>query len=305
MHDGTGMKKTSDKVSNRARRRFLQGSIALVYDFDGTLTPKPMQNYTVLAKLGISADEFWNEVNTEVARTGGDHMLTYMRLIVDRLRSSDEHITRDDLRRLATDIEYFPGVETWFERVNRYVERRTRGKVRVRHYLISAGLREILEGVSIRHQFRRIYASQYFFDKYDRATFPTIVINDTAKTQYLFRINKGIEDPRESINDHMPEQQRPIPFGHMLYIGDGMTDVPCMTVAKKNGGFAVAVYQPKLTKSLTTCQELARADRIDYFAPADYREGRTLERRVQVILDVMIARILFERERFALRRELD
>ncbi len=286
------------------RRRFLQNTIALVYDFDGTLTPQPMQNYTVLPELGLSAQAFWQEVNEEVRRTGADQMLTYMRLLVEKVEQNKAHVTRADLRRLAAGVRYFPGVQDWFARVDRYVHERAGGAVRVAHYLVSAGLREILEGVSIKRHFTRIYASQYFFDHHERATFPTVVINDTAKTQYLFRINKGRERPLESINEYMPEQERPIPFPHMLYIGDGLTDVPCMTVAKKNGGFAIAVHRQADRDSLQVCRQLAAAERIDYFALADYRPGRRLERRVRVILDLIIARILFERERFAFRREL-
>lgn len=286
------------------RRRFLQDTVALVYDFDGTLTPQPMQNYTVLPALGVSAERFWEEVNAEVRRTGADQMLTYMRLLVEKVEQNRAHVTRDDLRRLAAAIRYFPGVEGWFERVDRYVQAASGGRVKVAHYLISAGLREILEGVSIKRHFTRIYASQYYFDHHERATFPTVVINDTAKTQYLFRINKGREEPLDSINEYMPEAARPVPFAHMLYIGDGMTDVPCMTVTKKNGGFAIAVYRPRNARSREVCRTLARGERIDYFAPADYRPGRKLERRVQVILDLIIARIRFARERHAFQAEL-
>ncbi|MGE0386560.1 MAG: HAD family hydrolase [Gammaproteobacteria bacterium] len=288
----------------RPRERFLQDTIALVYDFDGTLTPQPMQNYTVLPSLGVDADTFWAEVNREVARTGGDQMLTYMRLLVETVEQNRKHVTREDLRRLATGIVYFPGVEGWFARINDYVRKASGGKVKVHHYLVSAGLREILEGVSIKREFERIYASQYFFDHHERATFPTVVINDTAKTQYLFRINKGRERPGESINEYMPENERPIPFTHLLYIGDGMTDVPSMTVTKKNGGHAIAVHRPRDEHTLEVCRTLARGNRIDYFAPADYRAGRTLERRVRVILDLMLAHIRFERERHDFRREL-
>lgn len=286
------------------RRRFLQDTVALVYDFDGTLTPQPMQNYTVLPALGVSAGRFWEEVNAEVQRTGADQMLTYMRLLVEKVEQNRAHVTREDLRRLAAAIRYFPGVEDWFERIDRYVQAASGGQVKVAHYLISAGLREILEGASIKRHFTRIYASQYYFDHHERATFPTVVINDTAKTQYLFRINKGREEPLDSINEYMPEAARPVPFAHMLYIGDGMTDVPCMTVTKKNGGFAIAVYRPRNARSLEVCRTLARGERIDYFAPADYRAGGKLERRVKVILDLIIARIRFARERHAFQAEL-
>ena len=283
---------------------FTRDTLALIYDFDGTLTPQPMQEYTVLPQLGIAAEDFWAEVNAEVKRTGGDSILTYMRLLVEKIEANKAHVSRASLRRLAGGIRYFPGVESWFERINRYVHGASGGTVQVRHYIISAGLSEILEGISIKHHFERIYASQYYFNHHEVACFPTVVINDTSKTQYLFRINKGREEAQESINEYMPEAARPIPFGHMLYIGDGLTDVPCMTVTKNNGGFSVAVHNPRAPKSIETCRALALANRIDYFAAADYRAGKPLEKRVRTILDIIIARVQFEREKHAFQREL-
>jgi 2-hydroxy-3-keto-5-methylthiopentenyl-1-phosphate phosphatase len=246
--------------------RFHRNILAVVYDFDGTLTPQPMQEYTVLPQLGISGPDFWREVEAEVRRTGGDGVLTYMRLLTDKIDQKQAHISRDDLRELADGIKYFPGVETWFDRINAYVHEKSNGGVVPRHYIISAGLSEILNGISIKRHFERIYASQYYFNHHEVACFPTIVINDTTKTQYLFRINKGREGSLDSINEYMPEDERPIPFGHMLYIGDGMTDVPCMTVTKKYGGFAVAVHRPRDRASVGICRELAESNRIDYYA---------------------------------------
>jgi phosphoserine phosphatase len=271
--------------------------LAIVYDFDGTLTPQPMQEYTVLPQLGISGEAFWAEVNAEVQRTGGDSILTYMRLLVEKIEANKKHLSRDILRDLAAGIRYYPGVDSWFERINTYVTEKSAGSVETRHYIVSAGLSEILEGISIKRHFTRIYASQYYFDHHEAARFPTIVINDTAKTQYLFRINKGREETRDTINEYMPETARPIPFQHMLYVGDGLTDVPCMTVVKNYGGFAVAVHHPRSADAIKVCRELVDANRIDFYAPADYGAGRKLERRVHKILDLVIARILFEQER--------
>ena len=287
------------RAKRHAPAPFVRNTLAIVYDFDGTLTPQPMQEYTVLPQLGISPQAFWDEVNGEVRATGGDAILTYMRLLVEKIEANKAHLSRDALRRLARGIEYYPGVAGWFERINAYVAKYSKGVVQTRHYIISAGLSEILEGIPIKHHFERIYASQYHFNHHEVACFPTIVINDTSKTQYLFRINKGREAAGESINEYMPEGERPIPFTHMLYIGDGLTDVPCMTVTKKYGGFAVAVHNPAHAASIETCRELVRAERIDYFAAADYRPGRVLEKRVKTLLDLIIARIQFARERHA------
>jgi 2-hydroxy-3-keto-5-methylthiopentenyl-1-phosphate phosphatase len=286
-----------------AKPRFTRNTLAMVYDFDGTLTPQPMQEYTVLPELGITGEEFWSEVNREVVRTGGDSILTYMRLLVEKIDENKKHLSRDALRKLASNIVYYPGVETWFDRINDYVKTQSAGRVQVRHYIVSAGLSEILEGISIKPHFERIYASQYYFNHHEAACFPTIVINDTSKTQYLFRINKGREESGESINEFMPEDERPIPFEHMLYIGDGLTDVPCMTVVKNYGGFAVAVHNPTSESAVAVCRELVDANRIDFFAPADFKRQRKLEKRVHSILDIIIAKILFEREKFTFKQE--
>tara|TARA_A100001037_G_C14989401_1_gene561847 strand:- start:89 stop:967 length:879 start_codon:yes stop_codon:yes gene_type:complete len=274
-----------------------QRTLAIVYDFDGTLTPLPMQEYTVLPELGIDSSKFWAEVEREVKITEGDPILTYMRLLVEKIEAKKAHLSRESLRELAGAMQYYPGVETWFDRINEYVAQSSGGTIETRHYIISAGLKEILEGITIKKHFNEIYASQYYFDHHEAARFPTIVINDTAKTQYLFRINKGRETYGETINEYMPESIRPIPFENMLYIGDGLTDVPCMTVMKNYGGFSVAVHGLKDPNALETCRKLAAAERIDFYAPADYREDKVLEKRVHKILQLIIARINFETER--------
>jgi phosphoserine phosphatase len=269
-------------------------TIAIVYDFDGTLTPQPMQDYTVLPELGVEPARFWADVDAEAERTGGDPMLTYLRLLLERMHERGRPISRQALRRLGARIRYFPGVDSWYPRIADYLDQR--GGVRLRNYILSAGQREILEGIAIRHHFARIFASEYFFDERGIATFPNRVVNDATKTQYLFRINKGIEDVRHSINTHMPEDARPVPFSNMLYIGDGMTDVPGMTVTKKNGGYAAAVYRPDDADGRRVCQELLEAGRIDFHAPADFRAGSLLERRVMLVLDVMTAHIRYRRQ---------
>ena len=286
------------------RATFKQHTIALVYDFDGTLSPQPMQEYTVLPELNLSPRAFWEECQQEARKYKADAMLTYMRLLVEKIEAQHTHLDKKKLRDLARSIRYFPGVESWFDRINQHVKSVSAAKVNVRHYIISAGLREILEGITIRRHFERMYASEYYFDHHDAARFPTVVINDTSKTQYIFRINKGVEDITRSINEYMPESDRPIPFENMIYIGDGLTDVPCMTVTKNNGGFALAVHKPRNPESLAVCRKLAGAGRIDYYAPADYRAGKTLERRVKLILNLIIARIMFHREQFSFRREM-
>jgi len=284
-------------------KSFFQNTIALVYDFDGTLSPQPMQEYTVLPKIGIEPAQFWGMVNREARETESDPMLVYMRHIIEALERAKVDVKRDDFARMARLIKYFPGVATWFTRMNAYVKRRSRGQVKLQHYLISAGQREILDGVSIRRHFKRIYASEYHFNHHGVATFPKLLVTDTLKTQFLFRINKGREAVTESINEHMPEAERPIPFPNMIYLGDGMTDVPSMALTKKSGGHAIAVYDPRGERGRATCTKLLHAGRVDFIAEADYRSDSKLSRRVQLLLDAIVADVAYRREAFACLQE--
>jgi phosphoserine phosphatase len=279
-------------------KSFFQNTIALVYDFDGTLSPQPMQEYTVLPKIGIEPAEFWAMVNREARDTESDPMLVYMRHIIEALERVRVDVKREDFAAMAGQIEYFPGVATWFARMNAYVKKRSRGQVKVQHYLISAGQKEILEGVSIRRHFKRIYASEYHFNHHGVATFPKLLVTDTMKTQFLFRINKGRELVTESINEHMPEADRAIPFQNIIYVGDGMTDVPSMALTKKSGGHTVAVFDPAKEKGRAVCVELLAAGRADFIAEADYRKSSKLSRRVELLLDAIIADVAYRREAF-------
>jgi 2-hydroxy-3-keto-5-methylthiopentenyl-1-phosphate phosphatase len=286
------------------KQKFFQDTIAIVYDFDGTLSPQPMQEYTVLPKIGIEPEAFWKQVHKEASETDSDPMLVYMRLMLEKLYKNDDvKITREDFAAMAEKIQYFPGVELWFPHINAYVEQRGQSKVKVQHYIISAGQKEILEGVSIRKYFKQIYASEYHFNQYGIATFPKLLITDTSKTQFLFRINKGKESIAESINDHMPESERPIPFSNIIYIGDGMTDVPSMALTKKSGGHAIAVFNQKIAKTKETCVRLLDAGRVDFIAPADYRDTSKLAQRVQLLLDSVIAGVAYAAEVAACKNE--
>ncbi|MBV1696092.1 MAG: haloacid dehalogenase-like hydrolase, partial [Hyphomicrobiales bacterium] len=196
-------------------RPFDKRTIALVYDFDGTLSPKPMQEYAFLPQIGESPEQFWAESNRIAREQGADPMITYMHLLYRKAKAKGVRIDRDDLIRQGRDVEFYPGVHEWFDEVRRYVEIRDETRsVELRHYLISSGLREIVQGTPIFDRFHNVFASEYWFEAYD-LPYPKRVITDTGKTQYLFRINKGIEDLGQSINQHMPEDQRPVPFSNM------------------------------------------------------------------------------------------
>jgi len=284
-----------------AKVSYNKKTIALVYDFDGTLSPKPMQEYTVLPKIGQKPREFWSEVEKLAAEHEADGMNIYMHLMYKKAKEAGIRIDREDLVGLGANVELFPGVTSWFDEISEYVKLRAETGIELRHYLISSGLREIVEGTEIYRRFHNVFASEYLFEAYDMP-FPKRVITDTNKTQFLFRINKGIEDLTQSINSHMPEEERPIPFANMIYFGDGETDVPSMAVTRKNGGHAIAVYPPR--KSRKKCETLYRAGRVDFFAGADYTRGSDLFTRTCLLLDKILSDIRVSEERWRLERSI-
>jgi phosphoserine phosphatase len=284
-------------VTRQPKSQYDKKTIALIYDFDGTLSPKPMQEYTFLPFIGEDPATFWEECNRLTREQQADGLITYMHLMYKKAKEKGVRIGREQLVELGRKVELFPGVEAWFDEIDAYVGLRAETGVTIRHYLVSSGLREIIEGTAIYPRFHNVFASEYWFEAYD-LPFPKRVITDTTKTQYLFRINKGIEDLRESINSHMPEHLRPIPFGNMIYFGDGDTDVPSMAVMRKNGGHAIAVHPPGKPRS--KCVGLFDAGRIDYFAAADYRRGSDLFRRTCLLLDRVLADIRVKEEMWRL-----
>ena len=290
----------SPKATSRTSP-YKKKTIALVYDFDGTLSPKPMQEYTFLPKIGQDPKSFWAEVGREAKKHEADGLITYMHLMYKKAKERGVRIDRDELVALGHKVEYFPGVEDWFARIEDYIHLRAETPVNVRHYLVSAGLQEIVEGTSIYPHFHNVFASEYFFEAYD-LPYPKRVVTDTNKTQYLFRINKGVESHNDSINSHMDEDARPIPFENMIYFGDGDTDVPSMAVMRKNGGHAVAVHPPR--RSRKKCEILYDAGRIDFFAPADYRNGTELFKRTCLLLDKILINIRIAEERWRLGRTI-
>ena len=283
-----------DAASRSQRVARSKKTIALVYDFDGTLSPRPMQEYAFLPKLGIEPKEFWAECTRVSKAERADALITYMHLLYKKAKEKGVRIDRADLVAQGKKVELYPGVEAWFEQMHAYVKKRACGAgITVKHYLVSSGLTEIIEGTKIFPHFANVFASEYWFDAYD-LPFPKRVISDTGKTQFLFRINKGIEDLGENINAHMPEDQRPIPFSNFIYFGDGDTDVPSMALLKKNGGHAIAVHDPG--ESEAKCVELFKAGRCDFYAGADYRKGSDLFKRTCLLLDRIIADVRVKEE---------
>jgi 2-hydroxy-3-keto-5-methylthiopentenyl-1-phosphate phosphatase len=280
-------------------KAFKHNVIAMVYDFDGTLTPQPMQEYTVLPEIGIKdGKKFWRQVNEESRRTNGEAIVAYMRLMLEKSKSKQFPVTAQNLKKLAVNIDYFSGVKNYFKRINNYVKEQFDQNIELRHYVISSGLKEIISGTSIAKYFYKVFASEYYYNEYGAATFPNVIVNDTLKTQFIFRINKGKENLSENINLHMPMHLRPIPFQNIIYIGDGLTDVPCMTVIRKNGGYAIAVYRSNDPPGKKICKELLKAERVDFIAKADYKSGTELDRLIKLLLGNIVEGIRYGKESF-------
>lgn len=255
--------------------------IGICYDFDRTLSPKDMQEYGFINKLGIPAEQFWKEVSECVKKHHADNATGYMYYMVEKYRKSNLTFTKDDLRQLGKNIELFQGVTDWFKRINRFGEE---NGVKVEHYIISSGNKEILEASPIAKEFKEIYASSFIFDDENHPVWPAQALNYTNKTQFLFRVNKGILDVNDhTVNNTMKHEERRIPFENMIYIGDSLTDVPCMRLTVKSGGNAIGVYssdEPNYPAML----ELLNNNRINYFVEADYREDSTIDRLVKKII---------------------
>lgn len=270
--------------------------IVIAYDFDGTLTPRPMQEYGLFPQFGIEAEPFWKKVNETAKMEHADPMIVYMRLLIDEVAARGGNLTRSLLEKTASTLQFHPGVNDWFTRINHYVREKSHGQINVRHCVISCGNAEIINACVLREEFDRVYASSYHYNSAGTADFPAVLITDAAKTQYLFRINKGREELTQSVNEHMPLNQRPIHFKQILYVGDGLTDVPCMAVTRQYGGHAVAVYDANNTHAQKVCRGLWEAGRADFDAPADYTEGSLLDQRIKLILDLKMANILMDLE---------
>ena len=265
--------------------------LAIIYDFDGTLAPGNMQDRQFIPDIGMTTADFWQEVDAVAEENHADGILTYMFLMLEKAKSAGMPVRRDDLVAKSREIEFFPGVEEWFDRINLY----GRGKgVRVEHFVISSGNSEIIEGAPIADRFTRIYASKFLYDSQGFAVWPAVAINFTTKTQYLFRINKGAHDWKDSsiINKYVPHSERPVPFENMVYIGDGETDVPCFRLVKDLGGLSIAVYADGAHQQ---AEQYREEGRVNCVVPADYTERGGLDCAVKSYMDLLAARSTLKR----------
>lgn len=256
-----------------------QNIIAIVYDYDQTLSHRYMQDDVLFPEYGIDPKQFWQNCNRLVSEREWDGELAYMKCLLDYLAM--DHVTNDQLQSLGANLSFFPGIPEIFELLPQLVitpEHEAAG-VHMEHYIVSSGLKALLDGSRLQPHVKAIFGCEFGENEEGRIAFPKRTISHTTKTQYLFRINKGMLRYDQDVNDHMPAEMRPIPFQNMIYIGDGPTDVPCFTVMNRNGGNSIAVYNPNdssgrsFRKSYQLC---AHAGRVKHIAPADYREGSHL-----------------------------
>lgn len=273
-----------------------QNTIAIVYDYDQTLSPSYMQDEALFPAFGIDGPRFWQRCIELVRDRGYDNELAYMKVLLDTL--SMDRPTNTDLKKLGQKLNFYPGLPDMFEQFRNglLADEHVANGITVEHYIISSGLKVLIEGSRLQPYVRSIFGCEFAEDDEGRIVFPKRVISHTQKTQFLFRINKGLLDMSQDVNDHMDAEIRPIPFSHMIYIGDGPTDVPCFTVMKKNGGQAIAVYNPEDPgrAAFKKCYQLStHADRVKHIAPADYRPGThlrmLLEQMVQETADRIVA----------------
>ena len=253
--------------------------IAIMYDFDKTLCTRDMQEYTFIPSVGMDPDEFWNLTGKVAKAETMDSILTYMYCMVEKARETGIPLTRESLVACGKDIEYHKGVEEWFQRINRYAEQ---AGVIVEHYVLSSGLKEIIEGTSIAKYFKKIYACEFLY-KDGQAYWPKMAVNYTNKTQFVYRINKGVLDINNNVdlNSSRPDSEKRVLFSNMIYIGDGLTDVPCMKLVKQSGGRSIAIYHPGEDHNAAP---LLKHKRVDWMFEADYSEGSELDRTMELLL---------------------
>ena len=269
--------------------------VAFLYDFDKTLCTTDMQDYAFIPSLGMRPAEFWAVANEFGRRHRMDGILAYMYTMLWESRQRNLPFTRGDLVEKGRDIVLFPGVEAWFSRINAFGAQQG---VQVEHYIISSGLREIIEGSSISGEFKEIYASEFYYDENGVPVWPKLAVNFTAKTQFVYRINKGVLDVSDdrTLNASMPDDSKRVPFTNMIYLGDGLSDVPCMKMMRAYGGQAIAVYQDANRPGV---EQLLRQGRVDYIYPADYSEGAGLELTVKEIIRRMAVNHRLSEEKHA------
>ncbi len=258
--------------------------VALIYDYDGTLSPGNMQEFGFIQAVGKTAEEFWRMSDSIAIGQDASNVLAYMKLMFDEAKRNGIKLRRKDFQRFGQNIQLFEGVREWFRLVNRYGEEHG---VKIEHYINSSGLKEIIEGSPIAHEFKHVFAGTFLYDENGEAEWPGISVDYTTKTQFLFKISKGIFSSRDNkqVNESIADDKKRIPFTHMIYFGDGDTDVPCMKIVGMFGGHSIAVYDPQNERKKATAAKLKRQGRVAFAVPAVYTPDALAYRVVTAIID--------------------
>lgn len=284
-----------------AKRKKVQefiGKMAICYDFDKTLSPDDMQSFKLIPSFGVDKNTFWKESNTLARENLMDNNLAWMYELVQYSRFKNKSLKREYFRDIGAQIPLYKGVETWFNRVNRYAANKG---IQVEHYIISSGLKEIIEGSCIAKEFKRIYASSYLYSTDGVADWPAQAINYTNKTQYIFRIAKGFfEEYDDRVNNSTPEDQLYIPYQNFVYIGDSATDIPCMRLVTSKGGYAIGVFDPEKNNRKNVYQ-LFNDKRVNFYAPADYSSRSKIYMYMKHIVDEIACKETMKMDQKALQ----
>lgn len=268
--------------------------MAICYDFDKTLSPDDMQTFTLIPSFGLDKKTFWEESNALAKDNLMDNNLAWMYQLLNYSRVKRLPIKKDYFKKIGAEVPLYNGVTTWFERMNKYAE--SKG-IELEHYIISSGLKEIIEGSKIASQFKRVYASSYLYSADGVAEWPAQAVNYTNKTQFIFRIAKGFyEEYDERVNNSMNDEALTIPYENIVYIGDSATDIPCMRLVKSKGGYSIGVYDPD-KDNRDRVYQLYTDGRISFYAPADYRARSDISRFMKQIVDEIASREAMKTER--------
>ncbi len=272
--------------------------VALVYDFDETLSTTYMQDYFLIPELGMRPEDFWREANSWSAENGVDQVTGSMYYFTQQAKKCGFRLTKENLASCGNFVVFFKGVEEWFSRINKY------GRfldLDIEHYIISSGYEEIIEGCHIRQFFKDVYGCAFAYGEDGLPVWPARVVNYSGKVQYLSKINKGLgKYDDKAVNEYLPDDKRRIPYSRIIYFGDGMTDIPSMKMVKNHGGTAIAVYKPH-SRHKEKAINLLRENRVNFALAADYREDKEIDTVIKTILN----KIATERDLEILKKRED
>lgn len=265
--------------------------VALIYDFDKTLATDDMQAFSFIPNLGMTSGEFWGQTEAFAKKTGTESTLAYLHMMIEQCKKKGIELTESYLNELGKAVKFYEGVTTWFKRLNSYADS---VGIQLEHYIISSGNKEIIEGSAIAKEFKAIYGCEFLYDENGVAYYPKCIVNYTLKTQYLFRICKGVTNTSDNATVNSRVNEKHVEFRNMIYVGDGLTDVPCMTLIKEKNGKSIAVYQ---TNKKDVVEQLLLDNRVNYVCKSDFKSNSPLEKLVKLILDsIAISEKLLSKE---------